>query len=658
MDSNENGAIAPEFLNFIDRLEMKITSPGREMISPTKSSKQRSLFGENDKDPVSTVSDSGQDSSNKSSEGHLDEEAQTFVDRQERYTEAEETDKILSEKTTVERLFDFLEPEMQSLDFANNNNGFADDYDDENDVDNEFGPNEQLVELKITECVTGDVYLGKEVGKDGCDENNEQESKSFSSKSDSMNLYWYKDTPSLDLAELEAFKSSQAERVSTEITTSNLYYAAKNQQDIKESAENKYARDVIHQNRTAEDSNREKWSPAFESASSRILNLATELKSEPKAKRDESDATSQVVIVFEKQHPWGLESDEKLKYKRRADELEDLPDLEDVIISDVYGKNVGSADEALGLDGDRKVKSVVKMSHLKSFKDLENESNEDEEDAVGYIEMKDKPGVQEAVSASEVRNVEMVQAAKTGIEMEKAEEMSMSFCNNLDNRTVSPKSMQKFSSQQTVADVVESVEKQPVETSTSGHIQEPFVYDPFTVKRTYKSSVKSEEMLQGKNGVFVETETFVDEYLDDKCYSLILQDSWLRLRNKRFEMQVNASFGYGNNSTMDEILTNENDIKEMLMNMYSTELEQRRKVSDSHVDVLIDSLGLMEFVSIVTTRKRYQVGNCMVLLEVSDKGHMVGEIEIIVNSPRAIPKALDQMDALASEIGFQPLQGR
>ncbi|XP_060587286.1 uncharacterized protein LOC132742814 [Ruditapes philippinarum] len=716
-------------LRFVDHVESKIQSPEREVISPTKksikgpfSASATSLIGKiNENGTMDNVNenaksdskkeeqsetksnDSGLDSSNVSSENSEEH----FIDRQESYTAVDEPEVLTSPNRTVDKLFNFLDSSSsQSLDALNNNSEVI------------IGDNE---EDKI-EVAQTDMYLGKEValhgGENGKDENVEQKETDDAS----MNLYWYTSSLDVDMAELEQFKTSQTEESKTtetittnlQITVGNGYYKTKNIEVDLEPQNGSVYKSETSFDIKATPVKRDSWSPAFESASSRILDLASELKSEPKHKKNkENESIRSAVEVDLEKHPWGLDVDRKVMSEVETEGPDDLPDIGEISSRDNVDSSVGPYQseasvafmeneflrntesledeaDAIGymeladkpivevtsksvksqkgkrLDQEDKVKTVgAKEEHKQKIEVCA----EDVADAIGYMEWKDKP-VDESIKVSEQTVLEYVDHRSTErtvgeVRTETASVTSIE--SQILGKGAMVEASQKSKSEgidspDAGLEVIEKSDNKTVQSSLQESLKEPEKveakpFDPFNIKRKYIVGRDSEGTVKKMGGKLIGTEKMVDEYLDDSNYSLLLNDCWLRLRNKKFEMKVNAAFGYGPNiSPAVEMLTNESDIQEMLMKKFEKTLEQKRRVSERQLDVLIDALGFSEFVTFETIRKKFQVDGFTVTMETTNFGFQVGEVDIVANSLPEMMTSLKNMDDLAAKLGFRPLQ--
>ncbi|XP_053119625.1 thiamine-triphosphatase isoform X2 [Hemicordylus capensis] len=73
-----------------------------------------------------------------------------------------------------------------------------------------------------------------------------------------------------------------------------------------------------------------------------------------------------------------------------------------------------------------------------------------------------------------------------------------------------------------------------------------------------------------------------------------------------------------------------------------------------HNDVsrAVEGLGLEEFASFVTCRRKYRLGNLSVDLDEADFGYAVGEVEVVVGQLADVPEALERIQKLGCQLGF------
>lgn len=817
----------PMDLSFVDHVELKIVSPQKEVISPNKaytrnkndapidntekvvaeiSTKLDNLEGLDVEiiEAVSKMSDI-KESVNANSEETIDR----FIDRQESHTALAEPEVLSSPNKTVDALFNFLNtPSSQSLDALNNNS---------ETVENERSDNDNSEELND---VTSDIYLGKEVDL----HKKEVVEKEKETGDAAMNLYWYTSSldVDLDIAELEALKESSLSdnfRSDVHVNIANGYYSSKTKDvDLDAINQNVYKSELKFETKGQED--KEKWSPAFESASSRLLDLASELKAEPKDKKNIENKMIKDEESGLERHPWGL--DESRINTKLDDKVQDeLPDIAEVSDSQteqkviemlteiakqgrqtenydltvsssseskIASKKQQSEDEADAIGymelADRPIRETVTKpvsapkqdDEVNITKELRSHpgkfvvKSEDVADAIGYMELADRPiretvtitvsaeAPQPEVPASNARNIKTnVDVADAIGYMELADRELIKENENKiqeaeyikESKTVwkgsdiSAEDQQHINVSEDVADAVgymkigdrpveqimvqsdnailESIQQDIAQNNlkeiateivkntdvedqiltasdnvnmsanvpgtdmpdaSTKHDEIPgeemvlendkvdslevrpaletqfysVPFESFTIRRKYLVGDNSEEALQKLGGMFLETETLIDEYLDDENYTLTLNDCWLRLRNKKFEMKLNAGFGVGpNRSPSVQMLVSENDIKDVLTRMYLEDL-QNRKISERQLDALVDELNIMEFVTFETKRNRYQLGNFIITMDKTNFSYHVAEVEVVASTAEDMLRFLSHLDTVSHKLGFLPLQ--
>lgn len=72
----------------------------------------------------------------------------------------------------------------------------------------------------------------------------------------------------------------------------------------------------------------------------------------------------------------------------------------------------------------------------------------------------------------------------------------------------------------------------------------------------------------------------------------------------------------------------------------------------------VSELGLEEFASFVTCRRRYRLGNLHVDLDAADFGYNVGEVEAVVGQLENVSEATAWIQALGSQLGEQHVWAR
>lgn len=174
-------------------------------------------------------------------------------------------------------------------------------------------------------------------------------------------------------------------------------------------------------------------------------------------------------------------------------------------------------------------------------------------------------------------------------------------------------------------------------------------HEPVEIKRKYKVGEDSEKNIIGKGGQLLRTETFVDQYFDDSCYTLTLNDNWLRKRNEIFEMKTSSSETKGEQVIVDE--------KIIYLSLQKMLQQNSHDATTKTLSKLMNDLDLSEFATFQTSRQYYELEECTLALDLTDFGFQSGDVMIKVDSPSKVPDAIQRMDKLAKDLGFHLLQG-
>lgn len=152
-----------------------------------------------------------------------------------------------------------------------------------------------------------------------------------------------------------------------------------------------------------------------------------------------------------------------------------------------------------------------------------------------------------------------------------------------------------------------------------------------------------------ENFTFVDERKFTDMYFDTADYSLTRKDIWLRLRGDKFELKVPLS---------------ENDKTQV--DQYR-EFESPREIKrilgiEGSNDLLDDltRLGYATFCQIETTRRTYSDGLLSIVLDVTDFGYNIGEVELLVNDSSESSDAVNRINKFFGNIDLPvvPVRGK
>ena len=807
-------------LKFVDHYERKIISSEKERISPTKQvlnpfrdvGEDTDKAGQKSDDQIEigkqtieteSIGSGSDDDDNEAKEGKTEEsdldsgldssdnvsgENEKFVDRHEDVLDAERPDTLKSPAKTLEpsqstsrivdELFNFINDEnidglddkdqKEFSDVSNNNSAGGVDF----SLDAVNNNQEEIIQVKADELqskpnVEVDFILTTktEPAPKIVEENVSLVPDTPGDAN--MNLYWYSTNLELDPGEIQDFKNAQEGGAGQEIQTSaqDEYYREK-LNDYKPPAEFIPPSDDKTRNLDAKSADTQRWSPIFESASSKFLDVASELKSHPD---DEKSNGNNVTETKTLEHPWGLEAENKLTLNSES-RHEELPLIEPKFhpIADMSHNNQHD-DKA---DGSMKVMFQVRKNvDLKQFDlnlasgkpretselkiDLKHEETEvavDEADATGYMEMKDKDlikaqqaNVIQAAPSEDLENVEGKKKESTENEtkeksqaespkdqpdatgyMEMADrdkiqaqyqstvhaQLSVKDVKNVNN--MRKKSGDKVVSEQVEKENVEILQSEmkdslefqmpeqvtddtidikefeaniitnvgtlvteakdslgedttdavnqeikiefsqkvesEIQKSDSVVLQVEKVkstviikHEPVEIKRKFKVGEDSEQIIINKGGQLIRTDSLIDQYFDDSSYTLTLNDNWLRKRNDAFEMKNSCSVTNG-----DQVIVDEKMILQSLQKVFH---QKDPKATTKTLSELMNDLDLSEFATFQTTRKYYEIEECMLALDLTDFGFQSGDVMVTVDSPAKVPDAIQRMDKLAKDLG-------
>jgi len=143
-------------------------------------------------------------------------------------------------------------------------------------------------------------------------------------------------------------------------------------------------------------------------------------------------------------------------------------------------------------------------------------------------------------------------------------------------------------------------------------------------------------------------EILVDNYYDIYEHSLMKEDHWLRQRNGDWELKypVGAD-GHNQGSTLYHETTCIDEIMTRLRPILKVE-------EDCSLQSLLESAHLKSFAHLETKRKCYSRASDKVniVIDATDWGHSVGEIEIMVMDQDHITEATTKIESIGAELDF------
>jgi predicted adenylyl cyclase CyaB len=161
------------------------------------------------------------------------------------------------------------------------------------------------------------------------------------------------------------------------------------------------------------------------------------------------------------------------------------------------------------------------------------------------------------------------------------------------------------------------------------------------VEKKFSLKEGNEEKLIA-NAEFLGEKEMTDVYYDDFQYSLAKKDTWLRLRDGRFELKVSM-----------------HEVGEKPVTHQYREIEDDALVA-THLKLdptipLVDALheaGYVPFCRLVTTRRKYKKDGFSIDIDSVDFGYQAAEVELMVEDASQMNDASDRIVAYARSLGL------
>lgn len=148
----------------------------------------------------------------------------------------------------------------------------------------------------------------------------------------------------------------------------------------------------------------------------------------------------------------------------------------------------------------------------------------------------------------------------------------------------------------------------------------------------------------------LDTEILKDTYFDTGDYNLMKEDFWLRLRNGDWELKYPVDTHPDGNTLYHET-SNQEDI---LIKIKPLVVLDENKINNNLGDLVINNI-LHQFACIDSKRQCFQDvdKSINIVVDSTDWGFVVGEIEIIVQHKSQVPEAVDKIQKLAYSLDFR-----
>uniref|UniRef100_UPI00358FE00A thiamine-triphosphatase n=1 Tax=Myxine glutinosa TaxID=7769 RepID=UPI00358FE00A len=176
------------------------------------------------------------------------------------------------------------------------------------------------------------------------------------------------------------------------------------------------------------------------------------------------------------------------------------------------------------------------------------------------------------------------------------------------------------------------------------------------VERKFVPSVDVDQVLMESGAQFVSDERFTDLYVDNTDWALTLRNHWLRRRDRRWELKCPvATSAHGPEPELD-------NLTQRYLEVYP-EPEIICKVSDlmgidssslCSVNDLLIQAELLEFAKFTTERRCFELpAGVTVVLDRTDFGWSVGELEIMCKDQGEVERAVTTLEHLARDLGLE-----
>ncbi|XP_060638972.2 thiamine-triphosphatase isoform X1 [Anolis sagrei] len=202
-------------------------------------------------------------------------------------------------------------------------------------------------------------------------------------------------------------------------------------------------------------------------------------------------------------------------------------------------------------------------------------------------------------------------------------------------------------------------------------VEQKFLFGPGTA-----------EKLAALGATLQSDHSFRDQYYDALDFKLTLADHWLRYREgvgwelkcppkpregngvpDGIHKSLAGPKAPGDNQPLQalESLGQTHGAVQYLEVTYPQEIVARvcgllgidpATVGHENMAQAVEALGLKEFASFVTRRCQYRLGDLNVDLDQADFGYAVGEVEALVKCQEDIPAALENIQKLGNQLGF------
>lgn len=147
-------------------------------------------------------------------------------------------------------------------------------------------------------------------------------------------------------------------------------------------------------------------------------------------------------------------------------------------------------------------------------------------------------------------------------------------------------------------------------------------------------------------------ETLVDDYYDTPTFDLLRRDHWLRRRNDDWELKYpvgNHQQDPNSTSPPPAVYHESSDAESIMIQLKSLRVDAIEGVTS--LKDLSTNGSIVTFAHLVTRRCCYKRDEVSIVVDDTDWGFRVGEIEVVVSSKDQVPWATRRIQEVAKALG-------
>lgn len=169
-----------------------------------------------------------------------------------------------------------------------------------------------------------------------------------------------------------------------------------------------------------------------------------------------------------------------------------------------------------------------------------------------------------------------------------------------------------------------------------------------------------QRLVTANGGTVLGEKRFHDQYWDTPQCDLTRRDTWLRRRDKQWELKLpveEVAKRSGGERTIFTEVEGSAAVAEALASLLAGWDGDVPVESDADLEPRLRALKLVPFAELGTVRSKYKMGQGSIDADIASFGHSVVEIEVMCSSQDEVPAAEEEIERIASLIGAKPLDG-